>query len=82
MNVSLKEGKLLLKWFDIAVEGGTLDDKDLKLYDRIRDIVGEDDDDGDPLVYNPRKKVLDDDFDYDSEESHYDMDAYSDEDKY
>lgn len=86
MNINLKEGKLLLNWFDIAVECDTLNDADLRLYDKIREIVEDDEDENDPLVYTPSKKSKDtddsDDFDYEEEESLFDMDEYSDEDKY
>jgi len=82
MNINLKESKRLLRWFDIAVECDGLSDADLKLYDKIRENVEDDIDTNDPLVYNPGKKTKNN-FTYsEEEESHYDMDEYSTDDKY
>ena len=80
MNLNLKERKLVLKWFDIAVECEELKDVDLRLYDKIRESVQDDDDANDPLVYNPRKGGQEEDYDDYEEECHYDMDNFSDED--
>jgi len=83
MNLSLKERKLILKWFDVAVECVTLNDADLKLSDKIRDTIEEDQDTNDPLSYSPRKKSRNTEvYEQDNEELRYDMDEYSDEDKY
>jgi len=83
MNLSLKERKLILKWFDIAVECENLSDIDLTLYDKIRETVEEDVDAADPLSYSPRKKSRNNEsYSQEEEELHYDMDEYSDEDKY
>jgi len=89
MNLSLKERRIVLNWFDIAVECDTLGDVDLKLYDKIRESVDDDDDDiFDPLAYNPSSKKKsnsnndDDNFDDVEEDFGYDMDEYTDEDKY
>ena len=83
MNLSLKERKLILNWFDIAVECDTLNDADLKLYDKINETVEDDADENDPLVYSPRKRTSNEEsFEHGDEEFHFDMDEYSDEDKY
>jgi len=83
MNISLKERKLLIKWFDIAVECDTLTDSDLKLYDKISDTIEDDADLNDPLVFTPRKKInQEDSYDYEEDTQYGDMDGYSDEDKY
>jgi len=83
MKLELKERRRVLRWFDIAVECGNLCDGDLKLYDKIRETVEDEEDENDPLVFNPRKKVNDEDFNYDEDvESQFDMDEYSNDDKY
>jgi len=85
MNLSIKERKIILNWFDIALECDNLGDSDLRLYDKIRETVQDDEDSDDPLVFNPtqKKNSSDDDNDYEEEEEfHYDMDEYSDEDNY
>ena len=57
MNLSFKERKLVLKWFDMADEAGTLTDADLKLFDKISEAVDEDDyDSEDPLLYRHKKE--------------------------
>lgn len=61
MNLSFKERKLVLKWFDIADEASTLTDVDLRLYDKISEAIDEEDfDSEDPLVYRPKKEKEDD----------------------
>jgi len=83
MNLSLKERRLILKWFDIAVECETLNDVDLKLYDKIRDTVEDDLDINDPLAYTSRKKSRNtESYEPEEEDFRYNMDEYSDEDKY
>jgi hypothetical protein len=87
MNLSLKERRSVLKWFDLAVECETLSDSDLSLYDKIRESVEEEDDEeveNDPLIYTPRKKASDEN-NYDSdeeEEIEFNIDEYADEDSY
>jgi len=83
MNLGLKERRIVLKWFDIAVECDNLSDEDLRLYDKIRESVEDDEDENDPLVYNPRSKSDSDElFDDSEEEFEYELGEYSDEDKY
>lgn len=90
MNLSLKERKLILKWFDIADEASTLTDADLKVYDKISEAIDEDDfDSEDPLIYRP-KKEKEDDIELDPDDSDSDilddnlrfgnMDEYSEDD--
>lgn len=75
MNLKPEELKLVLKWFDIAEE--SLDDEDLKLYDKMKDSLEdlgidlaeeEEENDDDELTFyiKPSKDDddLDDDFDY------------------
>ena len=82
MNLNLKESKLVLRWFDIAMACGNLSDSDLKLYDKITESVEDSVDSNDPLAYNPRKKTTKrESFGYEEEEG-FDMDNFSDEDKY
>ena len=80
VNLVLKERKLIMQWFDIAVECVTLSDQDLKLYDKIRESVEDEEDLNDPLVYNPRKRIDDDDVSSEDDDFYYDLDDYSDDD--
>ena len=83
MNLGLKERRLILNWFDIAVECDTLKDVDLKLYDKLRETVEDEEDTDDPLVYNPKKKNSGDNLGFEEGmESRFDMDEYSNDDKY
>lgn len=86
MNLSLKEQRIVLNWFDIAVECGTLGDIDLKLYDKMRESVEDEDDLSDPLVYNPSPKKKsnrnEENFDDLEEGSRYGVSEYTGEDKY
>jgi len=86
MNITLKESKRLLKWFDVAVECGNLTDADLKLYDKIRENIEEDEDSDDPLIFNPVKKSKDtytyeeeEEEELDEDDSDYGRDDYSDD---
>ena len=90
MNINLKECKLLLNWFDIAEECSDLDDKDLKLHDKIKDFVDDNDDsdNSDPLIFKTNKKKtkvykdIEEESEEDPELAYYkeDMDIYLDED--
>ena len=57
MNITLKESKLILNWFDIASEIDSLGDADLRLYDKISEFVEDELALEDPLSYNPKKKT-------------------------
>jgi len=87
MNLGQKERRIVLNWFDVAVECVTLSDEDLKLYDKIRESVEDDADENDPLVYNPspKKKANVETFedeDEDDSEFGYFIEEFSDEDDY
>ncbi len=77
MNISFKERKIILKWFDIAVEAGSLKDSDLRLYDKIRESVEYDEEESDdPLVYRPKKEKDE----IVEEEDEYSFERFEDED--
>lgn len=41
MKMSIKNLKKLVKWYDVAIEYGDLDDEDMILYDRISEYLEE-----------------------------------------
>ena len=75
----------LLTIFDISEEAEVLINSLRNSGFIVRDVRVEDDEDmDDPLAYNPKSKKSGDSNNYgnDEEECHYDMDEYTDEDKY
>lgn len=88
MHLSLKDRKLILKWFDFADEAGSLTDADLKLYDKINDALNEDEyDSEDPLAYRHKKEKDDtevcdlDNENFDENIRFENMDDYSEEEE-
>lgn len=72
MNLKIDELKLILKWFDIAEE--SLEDIDLKLYDKIKDCLEdqgidltetEEDEEDELTFFTGKEDGEDEDSDYD-----------------
>lgn len=82
LKLSLKELKMILKWFDTSSEN--LGDFDLKIYDKIIEYVKEKEQlkQNDILVYRPIKKKKDDFvYDEDSDYQKYVVEDYNKEDE-
>ena len=81
MKLTLKEIKLVLLWFDVASECNNLNEKDLKLYDKLREYLELEDDEDDPLAYPPRKNKSIASYSSDEDdEDEFNINSYSDED--
>jgi len=80
VNLNIKERKLIIKWFDTAMECSNLSDSDLKLHDKLLESIEEEMISNDPLAY-PAKSVKESS-DCSEEDYTYDMDTFSSDEKY